>query len=96
MGQIADLGLARRTTQDGRALSQHGGQKRVFGGADRNEGELDLGALQTLGRAGGDIAFVQLDLGAQRRQRLQVQIDRTRADGAAARQRDLGLAGARQ
>ena len=38
---------------------------------------------------------MQIDLGAQRLDGLQVQIHRTRADGAAAGQRHLGLARAR-
>ncbi|MNE87253.1 hypothetical protein D3C81_1335890 [compost metagenome] len=45
---------------------------------------------------GGDIALLQLDLRTHGRQGHQVQVDRTRADGAAARQRDLGLARAGQ
>jgi hypothetical protein len=68
----------------------------VFGRAHRHEREFDLGAAQPLGRAGGDIALVQLDLGPQGGQRLQVQVHWPRPDGAAARQRHLGLAGARQ
>ncbi|MNY03740.1 hypothetical protein D3C86_1363760 [compost metagenome] len=68
----------------------------MFGGADRDEGELDLGPLQPLGRVGGDVALFQLDLRAHGRQGHQVQVHRTRANRAAARQRDLGLARAGQ
>ena len=52
--------------------------------------------LQALRRLGDDVAAVDVDLGAQRLQRHQVQVDRPRADGAAARQRDARLAAARQ
>jgi len=61
-------------------------QQRVFGGAHRDEGERDLSALQAPRGLGVDVAFVQIDLGAQGLQGLQVQVDGTRADGAAARQ----------
>ena len=68
----------------------------MLGRADRDEGKLDLGPLQPLGRVGGDVALFQLDLRAHGRQGHQVQVDRAGADGAAAGQRDLGLARAGQ
>ena len=95
-GQIADLGLARSLPQHGHPVGQHGGQQGVFSRADRDERELDLGALQALRRAGDDIALLKFDLGPHGRQRLQVQIDRPGPDGAAAGQGHLGLAGAGQ
>ena len=52
--------------------------------------------FRPLWRRGDDIAIFQRDGGAQRFQRLQVQIDRPGADGAAAGERDLGLAMAGQ
>ena len=75
------------------ALRQHGGQKGVLGRANADEGELDPRAGQTAGRLGVDIALVQIDVRAQRFERLQVQIHGTSADGAAAGQADLGMAG---
>ena len=56
--------------------------------APTETGKLDLRALQAPRRLGVDIALVQVDLRAQRLQRLQEQVDRPRADGAAAGQRD--------
>ena len=76
----------------GLALGQRRRHQRGFGGADRDEGKLDTRALQPARRAGDDIAVFEFDLRAHRLQRLQMQIDRPRADGAAAGQRHLGLA----
>ncbi len=67
---------------------------RVFGRAHGGDRELDLGALQAARRLGVDVALVQVDVGAERAQRLQVQVDRPRADRAAAGQAHLGVAGA--
>jgi hypothetical protein len=92
--QVDQLGLAGGVVQDGDAVGDHGGQHRMLGRADRDDREGDLGALQAARGLGVDIAFVQIDLGAQRFQRLQVQVDGARADGAAAGQTHLGLAGA--
>ena len=47
-------------------------------------------------RRGDHVAVLDRDLGAHRLQALDVLVDRARADGAAARQRHLGLAEARQ
>ena len=48
------------------------------------------------GRAGMDVALAQVERGAHRLQRAQVEVHGTRADGAAARQRDHRLALARE
>jgi hypothetical protein len=53
-------------------------------------------AFQTTIAARLDEAVVDADLGTQRLQALDVQVDRARADGAAAGQRDLGIAELRQ
>src|SRR3546814_1487620 len=44
---------------------------------------------------GVDVALLQADFGAKLLEAVQVEVDRARADGAAARQRHLGLADAR-
>ena len=52
---------------------------------------MDVRALEPL-RARLDVAVLDRDFGAERLQAFEVQIDRTRADRAAARQRDIGFA----
>ena len=65
------------------------------GGADRDLGEHDAGADEAaLGRLGDDIALVDIDLGAELLEAEEEEIDRARADGAAAGQRDAGLVAA--
>ncbi len=64
-------------------------------GADRDLGERHLVAGEAARRARDDIAALELDLGPERLERLQMQIDGTRADGAAAGQRNLGPAAPR-
>jgi len=49
-----------------------------------------------IGHGGDDVAALDLDLGAHLFQRLEMQIDRAGADGAAAGQRHLGFAAAGQ
>jgi len=55
-----------------------------------------VAALEAAVDLGGDVALLQVDAGAQRLQRLQVQVNRPCADGAAAGQRNPSLAAARQ
>ncbi len=92
-GQVGDLRLAGGVFQHGRAMGQNGRHQGMFGSAYRHEREFDLGALQAARRLSEDITFVHVDMSAKRFQRLQVQIDRARTDGAAAGQRYLGVAG---
>ena len=96
-GDIGDFGLLGHVFQDGRASGQAGGHQQGMGRTDRNLGELDMGADETtLGRLGHHIAFIDLDFGAQRLEAKKEHVDRTRADGAAARQRDARLVAPRQ
>ncbi len=69
-------------------------QKDVVGRADRDLREIRCGrrAGQPCGALRENVAAVDIDFGAQRLQTHQVQVDRPRADGAAAGQRNLGLA----
>ena len=93
--QVRDLGLARGVDQFALAPGETCRHHQVFRRAHRHEREHVMPALQALGRFCMDIAVGELDLGAQGLQPLQMQIDRPRADGAAAGQRHPGLATAR-
>ena len=77
-------------------MSQCCSQKRIFGGANRNEGKFDRRAFQTLRRFGVDIAVAQLNLCSKRFHRFEVQVDGSRANGTTTGQRDDRLPGARQ
>ena len=77
-------------------LRQHGGEHGVLGGADGDERKVDLGALQAAQRRRFHIALLDDDIGAHRLERLQVQIHRPRADGAAAGQRHRRVPHARE
>ena len=91
--------LARSTTSGSRAalpmtvvpLARRRRHHHHVGGADRNLREGIARADQAaLRRRRVDIAAIDFDLGAERRQALEEKIDRPRADGAAARQRNAG------
>ena len=86
-GQIGDFRLARGVDQEGLALRQAGRHQQIFGGADRDRREGDLRAPQSFGGARIDIAFAQLDLGAEPLQPLYMEVDGAGADRATARQR---------
>ncbi len=85
-GQVGDFRLAGAIGHHRRAVCQHGRHQGVFGGADGNERKRDFGAFQAARRLGEDIAFVHVDMGAQGFQRLEVQVNRTGANRAAAGQ----------
>jgi hypothetical protein len=93
---IGDLGLACRVGQHGLAIGEYGRHHQIFGSAHRHHREHHMRAFQTLGRGGVDVAFLEIDLGAELRQALEVQVDRPVADGAAAGQRHSRPAAARQ
>ena len=86
-GQVGDFGFARAILHHGFALGQGGGHEQVFRAGHGNSVEENFAALQSVG-AGLDVAVVLRDLGAQKFQSLDVEIDGTRADGATARQRN--------
>ncbi len=94
--QIFKLRLAGGVVDHRGPMGEDGGQHGVFGGAHRGDREGDLRPLQPAGGLGVDVALVQVDARAQGLHGHQVQIHRPRADGAAAGQADLGLAGAGQ
>jgi hypothetical protein len=66
-----------------------------MGAADGDLGKDDLGALKPTRRPRHHIAAVDFDLGAEALHRHDEQVDRPRADGAAAGQRHPRLAHAR-
>ncbi len=92
--QIQHLGLAGAVFQDGFALGQGGGHQDVFGAGDGDLLEDNLRAVQPVG-SGFHVSVFLLDLGAERFQALEVEIDRTSPNGAAAGQRDPSASHAR-
>ena len=97
IAQIDDLGLARGVDQPAGALAQHRRHQRILGRADRDHGEVELAAGQpAVGRHRLHIALRQFDMRAEGFERLEVEVDRTVADRAAAGQRYGRLAGARE
>ena len=87
VGEIGHLGLARRALDQTFAAGQHRRHQSIMGRAHRDLGQRNPIAGKTARGPRVDIATVKLDLGAERLERGQVQIDRARADGAAAGQR---------
>jgi len=95
-GEVDDFRFRRRVDQLGLAPGQRCGHHQILGRTDRYLREYNFGASEPARRAGMDIAAVQVDLGPHLLQPMAVQIDRPRTDGAAAGQRNLGFAAARQ
>ena len=95
-GHVADLGLARGVLDHGLALGESGRHQHGVSGADGNLGKDHARALEALGCLGHHVAAVDVDLGAQRLEPHQMQVDRTRADGAAAGHGHARLPAARQ
>ncbi len=89
--QIDDFGFARRVLENRLALGQRRRHHQVFGAGHGDRVEHDVRALE-LAALGVDEAAFERDLGAHRFQAHQVQIDRSRADRAAAGQRHVGFA----
>jgi hypothetical protein len=88
-------GSLRRVLENGLAVGQRRRHHQVLGAGHRDHVGGDARALEALG-AGHDVPVFDGDLRAHRLQPLDVLIDRTRADGAAAGQRHTGLAETRQ
>ncbi len=78
--QLLDLGLARAVDERGAALGQRGRHHQVLGAADGRHVEHDFRAAQALGSFGQDEAVLDLNLGAERLEPLQVLVDRACAD----------------
>ncbi len=84
--EIDDFRLLRRVFEDGLTLSHRSGHEDVLRRANTREIEVDACALEALGRRCLDEAMADFDFRAERLEALEVQVDRARADGAAARQ----------
>jgi len=87
MGQINDLGFAGGVFQHRGALCECRRHQRVFSRPNRHDREIHHRPLEAALGLGMDIAVAQFQIGAHRLQRLEVQIDGPRADGATAGQR---------
>ena len=93
--QIDHFGLARRVLEHGLAVGQGGGHHEIFRAGDGHGLEHQARALEALG-AGLDVAVLDVNIGAHGLQARDVDVDRARADRAAAGQRHIGAAEARQ
>ena len=82
---VGDLGLARRVLDHARAARERSRHQRRVGAADGHLGKLDVAAPEAISGASDDVAAIGLDIGAQTLERHDQQIDRPRADRAAAR-----------
>jgi hypothetical protein len=96
LGKVDDFRLAGGIFEHRLAAGEGGGHHQHVGGADGNLGEAVAVAAQPFACPGKHIARLDVDVGAQRLQAVDEQVDRPRADGAAARQRDLGFTHAGQ
>ena len=91
VGGIDNLRLASGVFNNRRSLRKRRCAHDGYGGADAHLIHHNMRAFQATADRGFDITFFQFDLGAQLLQTANMQIDRTRADSAAARQRNLPL-----
>ena len=97
VAQVDDLGLARGIVEHAAARPEHRVHDRVLGRPDRDDRKAEPAAGQAaVRRDRADVARGEFDMGAERLQRLQVQVDRPIADRATAGQRHGRLAGARE
>ena len=90
--QVDDLRLDGRVAQLGDPVGEHGGEQHLLGGADARVGQLELGAVQTVRRRQVQALGRLLDDRAELAQRLHVEVDRARADVAAAQVGDERVA----
>ena len=92
--QIDDMGLLRRVFDVGRAVCEHGADHDVHRRADRHLVKIDACAVQppTLGSVGIHEAVLHVDRSAQCCHALDVLLDRTNAEIAAAGKGDLRMA----
>ena len=84
--KINDFRLLRRIFEDGLPLGHRSGHEDVFRRADAREIEVDTRPLEALRRRCLDEAVADFDVRTERLKALEVQVDRARADSAAARQ----------
>src|ERR1035438_269450 len=91
IGEVGDFGFARAVWQNGFALGESGGDEQVFGAGDGDLVENNFRALEAVG-AGFNVAVFLGDLRAQLFESFDVEIDGASSDGAAAGERDAGVA----
>src|SRR5690606_5604862 len=96
VGQVDHLRLASGVLQHAATVGQGGGHHDVLGTSRADDIEEEVRTAQTAGRRLGlDVAAFDLDLRTHGFQAADMQIDRTRADGTATRQRHFSFAEAR-
>jgi len=88
VGQVDDFRLLGRVVDHRGAFGERRSHQHVLGRAHADDVERHLAAAQAVG-AGLDEAMLERDPRAKGLQRLDVQVDRARADGATAGQRDF-------
>ena len=94
-GKIEHFRLARRVLDQRGALGERRRHHQVLRAGDRHHIHDDAGAAQALGCC-VHVAVLDGDGRPHRLQAFDVLVDRPQPDGAAAGQRDLGLAAARE
>ncbi len=94
--QINDFRFTGGIAQDRRSLGKRRGHDRVFRGPDGGELHRDLRPLQSTGRFGMQVSVAQFHPRPHRLQRRDVQIHRSRPDGATTGQGDHRMAMPRQ
>ena len=92
IGDVADFRLARRVLDDAGAVGKRGRHQGRVRTADGDFGKHDFAAAQPVLGFGNDVAAVNFDRGSELLKRHDEEIDRSRADGAAARHRYARLA----
>jgi hypothetical protein len=90
IGEIDDLGLARGILEHCLALGEHRGHHQILGARHGDGIEHEPSTPQAFG-ACADVAVFDRHLGAHGLQARDVDVDGTRADRAAAGQRNIGL-----
>ena len=91
-GEVGDFGLAGAVFHQGFAVGQDRGHEQIFSAGDGDLVEDEMRAAEALG-AGFEVAVLLSDGGAHLFEALDVQVDGTAADGAAAGHGDARHAG---
>src|SRR4029079_19023663 len=86
IAEIDDFWLARRFRDQGFAPREHRRHQGVMGRTDRDLGKLDAVTRESPWSPGDHVTSFELDFGAKRLKRREMQIDGARADGATAGQ----------
>ena len=97
MDKVGDFGLTGSVLENGGAFGERGGHQKIFGAGDSDFLEDDMRGFEAtvVGDFGLDVAVFGGDEGAHFFKGSEVKIHGARADGATARERDMGFTGAR-